>query len=600
MAPAQPHTTMLASLGALAYLGAAAAASGGGVAVMTTLCGAQDAKAAMPLLSSLLFHRSSAVTLHFLADAQARRALKKRFRASAHRAVVAHLIHAEKHTQLVTDLLPFAADSTCAALPLFAAELLPEESRLVVLSPTAVLQTDIAELWGQFASFTPQHIFGAAQAQQIGATGLSADVLLMDLQRMRGREFVALLQSRADATAEGSTSPLAEILSSMGADVTYSLPCRWNVQLVQGGLCSMPGSGCDCYPPKVLVDTGDASGQTHGLRKMYDFWKKPPPSLNTYLFEPKMAQAIGITSAADTAEDDDECAPGWTGDDCSECADGYSGDACEKINGDAAERDKCPPGWAGKKCDQCAPGYSGPKCDKPLKRLAEAAANEEGDDDECMPGFGGPDCDTCLPGHGGDLCKPLANTASKAKPPPPPPPPSPPPSPASDEDDSECSEGWAGEDCDQCAEGYSGDMCTKVAAAAVAEEEDDECMPGFGGPDCDTCLPGHGGDLCKPLVVEEESECSEGWAGEDCDQCAEGYSGDMCTKVAAAAVAEEEDDECMPGFGGPDCDTCLPGHGGDLCKPLVVEEESECSEGWAGEDCDQCAEGYSGDMCTKV
>ena len=75
---------LVALLAAAPWRGQAAALSGGDagatgrqeVQIVTAICGLDAAREAIPTVRSLLFHRSSAVRLHILADAAAIQALR--------------------------------------------------------------------------------------------------------------------------------------------------------------------------------------------------------------------------------------------------------------------------------------------------------------------------------------------------------------------------------------------------------------------------------------------------------------------------------------------------------------------------------------------
>ena len=134
--------------------GSREAAPAAAVDVLVPLCGAQAAAAGASLLDSLLFHRSTALTLHIIADRAARARLPTQLAADLP-ALEVRYIDAE---DVVGD---------CAALPLSAAELLPDVERVVVLAPEAVVLADVAQLYGFFSSaFEDPTSLYAAVAEQ--------------------------------------------------------------------------------------------------------------------------------------------------------------------------------------------------------------------------------------------------------------------------------------------------------------------------------------------------------------------------------------------------------------------------------------------------
>jgi len=131
-----------------------AAPAAAAVDVLVALCGAEAAAAGASLLDSLLFHRSTALTLHIIADRAARARLPTQLAADLP-ALEVRYIDAEE------------VGGDCAALPLSAAELLPGVERVVVLAPEAVVLADIAQLYGFFSSaFEDPTSLYAAVAEQ--------------------------------------------------------------------------------------------------------------------------------------------------------------------------------------------------------------------------------------------------------------------------------------------------------------------------------------------------------------------------------------------------------------------------------------------------
>jgi hypothetical protein len=536
-----PAAALLA-LAAAAPLEAAAASSEAveqHVDVLTVLCGAAAAESASAMLDSLVFHRSVPLRLHIVADRAARRALPtprppRTAGGGTVEAVQTSYMDAEQSLSALQGLAD--APTECAALPLFAADLLPAVHRVVVLAPEVVVLTDIAALWQHFAPLEARGaLLGAVTEQSSwytdlpGWAGAQADsvngaVLLFDLAAMRAADWAGLVaQARAigrkhrqfgDRDLQDTLNALRAVDAFQAAHELHQLPCQWNVQLTEGAsLCSRTSgkgdTGCRCLPPKLLYDDPTANTAGHSLRSTYDFWAQSGKSLSKeYLFHPQplVLRAPTTTAAVGVGldEDDEDCAQGWTGEDCDECAPGYSGDLCDQRRDGISDNQST-------NNDDCAAGWSGEYCDH---RVA--------DDTACAEGWAGEYCNECAPGFSGDLCDQRAPAAASA---------------AATADDEACSEGWAGEDCDECAPGFSGDLCDQrapAAASAAATADDEACSEGWAGEDCDECAPGYGGETCAPVVqLPPRDACARGWTGQFCNECASGLSGDMCVSSSA-------------------------------------------------------------------
>ena len=78
-------------------------------------------------------------------------------------------IHAEKHVARVHDSMPanfFTNMGACSTLRMFAADILPDVEKTIIMDTgDVVLQADVAELWGHFANFDEDDLFGASKEQ---------------------------------------------------------------------------------------------------------------------------------------------------------------------------------------------------------------------------------------------------------------------------------------------------------------------------------------------------------------------------------------------------------------------------------------------------
>jgi hypothetical protein len=91
--------------------------------MLITICGKDYVSKALPMLRSLLWHRSTAVTLHIIADRPARRRLDQDFEGGwGLPGVAVEYINAEDHVERVETAMPsnFGRLSACSTLRLFA------------------------------------------------------------------------------------------------------------------------------------------------------------------------------------------------------------------------------------------------------------------------------------------------------------------------------------------------------------------------------------------------------------------------------------------------------------------------------------------------
>jgi hypothetical protein len=140
------------------------------VHILATICGGDYVAKCLPMLRSLLFHRTTPLTLHIIADHPARRKLARVFKdgwGSAELEV--DYIHAEEHVNRVHDAFPanfFTNMGACSTLRMFAPEILPSVEKAIIMDTgDVVLMDDVAELWGHFENFDHNDLFGASKEQ---------------------------------------------------------------------------------------------------------------------------------------------------------------------------------------------------------------------------------------------------------------------------------------------------------------------------------------------------------------------------------------------------------------------------------------------------
>ena len=143
---------------------------GGRVHVLATICGGDYVAKCLPMLRSLLYHRSTPLTLHIIADRPARRELSRAFADGwGAPALEVDYIHAEKHVARVHDAFPanfFTNMGACSTLRMFAPEILPSVEKAIIMDTgDVVLMDDVAELWGHFENFDADDLFGASKEQ---------------------------------------------------------------------------------------------------------------------------------------------------------------------------------------------------------------------------------------------------------------------------------------------------------------------------------------------------------------------------------------------------------------------------------------------------
>ena len=144
--------------------------SDGRVHVLATICGGDYVAKCLPMLRSLLFHRTTALTLHIIADHPARRKLAQLFKDGwGSPALEVDYIHAEEHVNRVHDAFPanfFTNMGACSTLRMFAPEILPSVEKAIIMDTgDVVLMGDVAELWGHFDNFDHNDLFGASKEQ---------------------------------------------------------------------------------------------------------------------------------------------------------------------------------------------------------------------------------------------------------------------------------------------------------------------------------------------------------------------------------------------------------------------------------------------------
>ena len=318
------------------------------VAIFTSVCGAEAANSAVPMLTSLLFHRGASIDLHVMVDGKARRALRSRFKPAQYAGLEAHVIKADtdQYSALLESALPQkirGSASTCSLLPAIAPMVIHTDKALYV-GGGVTFNDDVSKLYAHFEAFSSTDVLGAV-AEQSGwygqqyTSGIHDGVVLMNLKRMRKLGWVEFVKRTLTASTlpRLGERPVQDMLSSIAAlqsptASVYSIPCQWNVQLVKGSLCDRTDTAaeknCKCEQPKVLSsgDVAVADG-THPLRGMFSFWKTPPAEVNTYKFDsankPDAKTVLTqntVSNAKSSLAEQEGCTPGWAGEDCDECA----------------------------------------------------------------------------------------------------------------------------------------------------------------------------------------------------------------------------------------------------------------------------------------
>ena len=276
------------------------------VHVMMFVCGASYAPKIVHFLKALLFHRSTHVHFHFVADKEARPALKKEWQklrtggglgSGVAEEVTVDYIKTEEHVAAFEEAYPDKFNKmdymgSCCRIRLMAEQILPDVDAVIVLDGgDQVIMDDIARLWAHFRAFRPEQYVGFAleppssrwyqrladrnhpNGDKAGnwegvyphGAGVSADELnrgvnagvqLLNLTRMRevgvAKDFTAL-------AAEGVAKRMS-LFGHLGdqdvwnyhlirkPEVVYKLPCAWNAQL--GG--ARRGLQEQCMPIKIL------------------------------------------------------------------------------------------------------------------------------------------------------------------------------------------------------------------------------------------------------------------------------------------------------------------------------------------------------------
>jgi hypothetical protein len=147
-----------------------ASESDGRVHMLATICGCDYVDKCLPMLRSLLFHRTTPLTLHIIADRPARRKLARVFKDGwGSAALEVDYIHAEEHVNRVHDAFPanfFTNMGACSTLRMFAPDILPSVEKAIIMDTgDVVLMDDVAELWGHFDNFDHNDLFGASKEQ---------------------------------------------------------------------------------------------------------------------------------------------------------------------------------------------------------------------------------------------------------------------------------------------------------------------------------------------------------------------------------------------------------------------------------------------------
>ena len=140
------------------------------VHILATICGGDYVAKCLPMLRSLLFHRTTPLTLHIIADHPARRKLARVFKDGWGSAgLEVDYIHAEEHVNRVHDAFPanfFTNMGACSTLRMFAPDILPSVEKAIIMDTgDVVLMDDVAELWGHFDNFDHNDLFGASKEQ---------------------------------------------------------------------------------------------------------------------------------------------------------------------------------------------------------------------------------------------------------------------------------------------------------------------------------------------------------------------------------------------------------------------------------------------------
>lgn len=230
------------------------------VHISMVAAGYNTARTVVTLIKSILFYRLSPLHFHFITDIAARHVLSMVFKTWQLPSVNVSFYAIETAADIVAWIPNSHYSGIYGLMKLTLVRLLPEDlDRVIILDTDLMLTEDIASLWEFFKKIRRQgKLLGVVENQSdwyLGklwekqrpwpalGRGFNTGVMLLNLNLMRAKDWIAMWTSVAKATLEHlhSRTSLADqdIVNAVikkHPDIHFVLPCSWNAQMSEHSL----------------------------------------------------------------------------------------------------------------------------------------------------------------------------------------------------------------------------------------------------------------------------------------------------------------------------------------------------------------------------
>ena len=286
------------------------------VHIVQSYCRKGYAMGAWPTIRSVLFHRSTKVHFHLIADEDAMPEDVSLFEEVVKQFSNVKVSYAADSARWLTKAAGFQAQNDfktqlppCSLVRMWTADIFPDLDAAIVLDTNdVVVLADIGELWSMFSEFEKDELIGASLEQTphynkflqpthpaydarwkgvVDDHGFNCGVLLMNLTKLRAWNWAGktgIVAVEAKVKGLKTFGSLAEndmwnYQAMKTPEILHKLPCNFNVILYGGGwgLWSqqtnrLNENGCAATPIKIMQGTG-RSFKHHELGLFESFFK---------------------------------------------------------------------------------------------------------------------------------------------------------------------------------------------------------------------------------------------------------------------------------------------------------------------------------------